>query len=358
MSSAFPYPMFTRWIYVCLGCWLASQPASMLAEETVDFRRDIRPILSNSCYACHGPDRQGQDNELRLDSDTAAYKSAIVPGDAEASALIERVTSQDLDQKMPPPASNRDPLSEQQIELLKRWVNQGAVYSSHWAYIAPRRAALPRVEHIEWPINEIDHFVLAQNEQRSVDQSPEADRTTLIRRLSFDLLGLPPSSDEVRRFCEDDSLGAFERLVDRLLDSQHFGERMAILWLDLVRFADTCGYHGDQHRSIDAYRDYVIDSFNANKPFNEFTIEQLAGDLLEQPSQEQLIATGFNRLLQTTEEGGAQPREYRAIYDADRVRNVSSVWLGSTLGCGSATITNSIRLRWEIFTALRRFSPM
>jgi hypothetical protein len=249
------------------------------------------------------------------------------------SPLVERIASDDLDIRMPPVSSNREPLTSAQVAQLKRWIDQGAAYADHWAYTPARRPAIPDVKDTRWPVNPIDHFVLAQNERRGVRQSGEADLATLVRRLNFDLLGLPPSADHVRTFVTDDSPNAYTEYVDRLLDSAHFGERMAMLWLDLVRFADTCGYHGDQHRNLDAYRDYVIDSFNKCKPFDQFTIEQLAGDLLPQPTQEQLIATGFNRLLQTTEEGGAQPQEYRAIYQADRVRNISSAYLGSTLGC-------------------------
>jgi hypothetical protein len=302
-------------------------------EEPIDFARDIRPILSNSCYACHGPDRQGQENDLRLDRRAAATEAAIVPGSAEASALIARISSDDPDLRMPPATSSREPLTDDQIALLKRWIDEGAAYTEHWAYTPPRRPPLPAVRDRHWPTQAIDHFILAQNDRRDVPQSPDADPATLIRRLHFDLLGLPPSPEDVRRFVADTSPGAYPQYVERLLESGHFGERMAIVWLDLVRFADTCGYHGDQHRNIDAYRDYVIASFNENKPFDRFTIEQLAGDLLPQATQEQLIATAFHRLLQTTEEGGAQPKEYRAIYQADRVRNIGAAYLGSTLGC-------------------------
>ncbi len=312
---------------------LSFADVSRADESLVDFAREIRPLLSDRCYACHGPDREGQENDLRLDVPALAVASAIVPGRAAESPLIERVTSQDPETRMPPPASKREPLSSAEIALLRRWIDQGAVYTDHWAYQPPSRPEPPSVERADWSTNAIDRFVLSQLEQHGVEPSGQADRRTRIRRLSFDLLGLPPTPRDVQAFLGDGGSDAYERLVDRLLESQHLGERLAMLWLDLVRFADTCGYHGDQHREIDAYRDYVIDSFNKNKPFDRFTIEQLAGDLLPSATREQIVGSGYNRLLQTTEEGGAQPREYRAIYAADRVRNISSVWLGTTLGC-------------------------
>jgi hypothetical protein len=312
---------------------LVAQPVAAAENETVDFARDIRPILSDSCYACHGPDRAGQENELRLDIRNSATASAIVPGSADTSPLIERLTADDPDVRMPPVTSHRVPLTADQVALVKRWIDQGAAYADHWAYNPPRRPPLPEVNQKDWPANPIDYFVLAQNERRGVRQSIEADPATLVRRLNFDLLGLPPSPADVHRFLANSSPRAYSKYVDQLLESVHFGERLAVLWLDLVRFADTCGYHGDQHRNVDAYRDYVVESFNGNKPFDQFTLEQFAGDLLPSPTQEQLIATGFNRILQTTEEGGAQPKEYRAIYQADRVRNISSAYLGTTLGC-------------------------
>jgi hypothetical protein len=304
------------------------------AEETqpVDFSRQIRPLLSNSCFACHGPDRNGQDNDLRLDVRDEALESAIVPGDSESSELLARLVSDDPDLQMPPPGVNTPRLSAEEIALVRRWVDEGAQFSTHWSYSTLQRPTVPQVDS-DWPLNPIDHFVFAQNQERSVAQAADADRRTLIRRLSFDLLGLVPNAKRVEEFVESDTAEAYEELVDELLESEHFGERMASFWLDLVRFADTCGYHGDQHRQIAAYRDFVIEAFNSNMPFDKFTVYQIAGDLIPNASQQQRIASGYNRLLQTTEEGGAQPKEYRAIYAADRVRNVSTVWLGTTLGC-------------------------
>jgi mono/diheme cytochrome c family protein len=310
----------------------AAEPVRAVAP--IEYARDVRPILADSCFACHGPDRAGQENDLRLDQPIAASDDApILPGRADESELIRRITSDDPAERMPPVESNRKPLSDQQIAVLRQWIDQGASYSQHWAYQVPVRPEVPAVHDSSWPINAIDRFVLAQNESRDVAQSGPATARTLVRRLSFDLLGLPPDPETAEAFLADPSPTAYASLVDQTLESQHFGQRLAVLWLDLVRFADTCGYHGDQHREIDAYRDYVIDSFNKNKPFDQFTTEQLAGDLMPGATPEQLVASGYNRLLQTTEEGGAQAKEYRAIYDADRVRNVTTVWLGSTVGC-------------------------
>jgi hypothetical protein len=232
-----------------------------------------------------------------------------------------------------PPASTGKVLSKQQIDLVRRWIEQGANYQKHWSFLTPTRPVLPKVRDQRWPRNAVDRFVLARLEAEGLKPSAMADRRVLLRRLSFDLLGLPPAPDEIDAFLADRSDRAYEKAVDRLLASTHFGERMALYWLDLVRFADTGGYHSDNHRDIALYRDWVIDAFNRNKRFDQFTIEQLAGDLLPGAGREQRIASGYNRLLQTTEEGGAQAKEYLAKYAADRVRNAGSVWLGLTLGC-------------------------
>ena len=304
------------------------------AADAVHYGRDIRPILADRCFACHGPDEGQREADLRLDvRESAVDLEAIRPGQAAASALIERVTTDAPDLQMPPPDAHKKPLTPAEIALLKRWIDEGAEYSGHWAYMPPARPAPPQVEGSTWSVNPIDRFVAAEHQRRGLRPAPEADRRTLVRRLSFDLLGLPPTAEQVDQFANDSSQRAYEQVVDRLLDSPHFGERMAVYWLDLVRFADTCGYHSDNHRDVAAYRDYVVDAFNNNKPFDQFTIEQLAGDLLPGSTIEQKIASGYNRLLQTTEEGGAQRKEYLAIYQADRVRNVSTVWLGTTLGC-------------------------
>ena len=224
-------------------------------------------------------------------------------------------------------------MTPDQVNLIKRWIVEGAQWKGHWAYLPPERPLVPTGPAGQAAENDIDRFILARLPDQRLEPSPEAGRSTLIRRLSFDLIGLPPTPDEVDAFESDEEPGAYERLVDRLLASPHFGERMAIFWLDLVRFADTGGYHSDNHRDLYLYRDYVIRAFNDNKPFDRFSIEQLAGDLLSGATDLDRIASGYNRLLQTTEEGGAQAKEYMAKYSADRVRNLSTVWLGATLGC-------------------------
>ncbi len=308
-----------------------SRPAR--SDGTVEFNRDIRPILSENCFFCHGPDKKHRDSGLRLDiRDEALAKEAIVPGKPEESELVERITSDDEFERMPPKKSTKR-LTNAQKELLKRWIAEGAEYQPHWAYVVPERAAVPAVKARERVRNPIDGFIIKALEAKKLAPSPEADRRTLLRRLSLDLTGLPPTPLEVAAFLGDADPQAYERQVDRLLDSPHFGERMAVPWLDLVRFTDTVGYHGDQNQRIFPYRDYVIAAFNENKPFDEFTIEQLAGDLLPDPTVVQLVASGFNRLNMMTREGGAQPKEYLAKYAADRVRTVATTWLGSTLGC-------------------------
>ena len=257
---------------------------------------------------------------------------AIVPGKPDESELVARVFEEDAEQVMPPPATHKT-LTPAQKELLKQWIAQGAEYQAHWAYVPPERPSVPTVRNTSWVRNPIDAFILSTLESKAIAPSPEADRPTLIRRLSLDLVGLPPTPEEVRAFERDTDPRAYERVVDRLLESPHYGERMAVPWLDLARFADTVGYHGDQGQRVFPYRDYVIDSFNRNKPFDQFTVEQLAGDLLPHPTTEQLVATGFNRLNMMTREGGAQPGEYLAKYASDRVRTVAITWLGSTMGC-------------------------
>jgi hypothetical protein len=298
----------------------------------VEFNRDVRPILSNHCFICHGPDNNLRKAKLRLDVEKDALAKVIAPGKLAESELYRRITSSDPDEVMPPIKHNK-PLSKAQVYVLKRWIEQGAQYEKHWSLIAPKKHDLPHVNKAGWVRNHIDRFILARLEREGVAPSPEADRRTLIRRLSFDLLGLPPAPEEVDAFLADNDPDAYERVVDRLLTSKHFGERMAVYWLDVVRYADTGGYHSDNHRDVYLYRDWVIDAFNRNMPFPDFAVAQLAGDLLPGATDEQRIASGHNRLLQTTEEGGGQAKEYTAKYAADRVRNFSTAWLGLTLGC-------------------------
>lgn len=311
--------------------------AATASAEPIEFNRDIRPILSNNCFVCHGPDNNLRKADLRLDSDKGldddrgGYR-ILVPGKPEESELYKRLVTSDPAKHMPPAKSKKE-LTKLQIELVRQWIAQGAKYQKHWSLLAENKVPLPEVKDKTWPINPIDRFVLNRLEKEALSPSPEADRRTLIRRLSFDLIGLPPSPKQVDEFLKDSDPRAYEKLVDRLLASQHHGERLALYWLDLVRYADTAGYHSDNPRDVYLYRDWVIDAFNNNMPFDRFTVEQLAGDLLPKPSAEQKIASGYNRLLQTTEEGGAQAKEYQAKYYADRVRNFSTVWLGLTLGC-------------------------
>jgi hypothetical protein len=303
------------------------------AEPPLDFNRNVRPILTDKCFACHGPDEKHRKGRLRLDDREAAIdKGAITPGRPNDSELFHRITANDPAERMPPAKSGKT-LSPAEVAILTRWIEQGANWSAHWAYVPPQRHPVPAVNDANWPVNWIDHFILARLEREGLTPSPDADRVTLARRLYFDLIGLPPTPEEVDAFRSSNDPNAYEALVDRLLASEHFGERMAVYWLDLVRYADTVGYHGDQDHHASPYRDYVIDAFNRNLPFDQFTREQLAGDLLPEPTVDQLIATCYNRLLQTSHEGGVQPQEYLAIYAADRVRNLSAVWMGATVGC-------------------------
>ncbi len=304
------------------------------AAKPVDFNRDVVPILAANCFKCHGPDKTARKAGLRLDVADVALKpaesgeAAIVPGKPDKSELVKRIFSTDDEERMPPPKSNKH-LTDAQRQTLRQWIAEGAVYKRHWAYVAPERPAVPEGE----TASPIDRFVLAKLREQKLVPAPEADRVTLIRRLYLDLIGLPPTPAQVAEFVGDTSPNAYEKLVDRLLASEHYGERMAMYWLDLVRYADSGGYHSDNERDVWLYRDWVIGAFNHNLPFDRFTTEQLAGDLLPDASEETRIASGYNRLLQTTEEGGAQAKEYTAKYAADRVRNFSSVWLGSTMGC-------------------------
>jgi hypothetical protein len=315
--------------------FVAALASARAADGTdrVRYNRDIRPILSDNCFQCHGPDKAQRKAGLRLDvRESALEQGAIVPGDLEGSELIWRVTTDDLDNRMPP-AQIHKTLSAEQKGLLRRWIEEGAEYEAHWAYLPVVRPPVPTPGYDSGALSPIDLFIRARLKKEGLEPAPEAGRATLLRRLSLDLTGLPPTPEEADAFINDASPLAFEREVERLLASPHFGERMAIPWLDAVRFADTVGYHGDQNQRIFPYRDYVIESFNENKPFDVFTVEQLAGDLLPDPTIEQLVATGFNRLNMMTREGGAQPKEYLAKYQADRVRTVSTAWLGATMAC-------------------------
>jgi hypothetical protein len=307
------------------------------ADDKIDFNRDIRPILSDNCFACHGPDKAKRKAELRLDTKEGLFGEVdgnypVVAGKVEKSEVYLRIAAEDEEERMPPKKTGKT-LTKQQVELIRKWIEQGAEHKGHWAYVKPERPAAPEAENDPFVRNAIDAFVAVKLKQNGLTPARGAEKVTLVRRLYFDLLGLPPTPEEVKAFVEDKSAGAYDVLVDRLLASPHFGERMAQHWLDWVRFGDTNGIHSDNPVNIWPYRDYVINAFNANKRFDQFTIEQVAGDLMENATLEQRIASGYNRLLITTEEGGAQPKEYTAKYGADRVRNVSAVWLGQTMGC-------------------------
>jgi hypothetical protein len=293
----------------------------------VSFSRDIRPILSDNCFSCHGPDASHRQADLRLDvRDDAMAAGAIAPGKPAESTLVSRINATDPDELMPPPESHKK-LDAKQRELLTRWIEEGAEYQKHWAYEKPVKPGVPA------GASGIDHLVRKRLAAIGLQASPEADRRTLIRRLSLDLLGLPPTPDEVAAFVADTRPDAYVFLVDRLLASPHYGEQMAIGWLDVVRFADTIGYHNDTPRNVWPYRDWVIRSFNDNQPFDQFTIHQVAGDLVPDANQETRVGSGFNRLLLTTEEGGAQAKDYEARMLTDRVRAIGAAWLGQTTGC-------------------------
>ncbi|MDA1159783.1 MAG: PSD1 and planctomycete cytochrome C domain-containing protein, partial [Planctomycetota bacterium] len=304
--------------------------------DNVDFNRDVRPILSDLCFTCHGPDANTREAELRLDQESAVFAKRdtplVVPGKPLESELIRRILSNDDDLRMPPPESKKQ-LTDAQKVVLQKWVEQGAKWAIHWAYVPPARVAPPAVKHHDAVLNDVDRFILQRVKAAGLAPSKHADEPTLVRRLFFDLIGLPPKLEDVDAYVTSNDPQKYEKLVDRLLSSKHFGERLAIYWLDVVRYADSNGYHSDEARQSAPYRDYVINAFNSNKPYDQFVVEQLAGDLLPEAGIEQQVASGFNMLLQTTSEGGAQAKEYLAKYMADRVRNTSQIFLGSTMGC-------------------------
>ncbi len=300
-----------------------------VASEPLRFNRDIRSILADKCFACHGPDAKTVEGDLRLDlRENAIESAAIVPGNPDESKLVQRVFSTDADELMPPTKAHK-PLTDRERQRLREWIDEGAEYEAHWAYTP----VLGNETNDPTKSTAIDRFISRRLVAAGVEPTPPADKVTLIRRLCLDLTGLTPTLAEVDAFVNDNSADSYEKLVDRLLDSSRYGERMAIYWLDLVRYADTVGYHGDQNVSQSPFRDYVIDAFNSNMPYDRFVREQLAGDLLPDATLMQRVASGYNRLNQTTEEGGSQAKEYLAIYFADRVRNVSQVFMGATLGC-------------------------
>ncbi len=323
---------------LCLAVGAVFIAASANSADRLSYNSDIRPILSENCFGCHGPDEHDRKAGLRLDvpqpeaSPTDSGLPAIVQGKPDESELVARIMDDDPDVTMPPPGSHKT-LSADQKEKLKRWIAEGAAYEPHWAYAPPSRPAVPAVENTRWPRNPIDSFILARLEQEGLTPSSEADRGTLIRRVSLDLIGLPPTRAEVEAFVADASPGAYEKLVDRLLASPHYGERMAVDWLDAARYADTNGYQVDRDRENWPWRDWVIAAFNANMPFDQFTIHQLAGDLLPNSTRDQRIATGFHRNTMLNEEGGIIAEEFLAEYTGDRVETTATVWLGQTFNC-------------------------
>lgn len=308
------------------------------AEPSIQFNRDVRPILTEYCFSCHGPDAKHAEGNLRLDLRESATKPdkfgnvTIAPGKPDESELIVRILSTDKDEMMPPPKTHKT-LSDKEKNTLKQWIAEGAAYQGHWSFIAPQKPATPAVKDASWPRNEIDRFILAKLETENLKPSPEADRRTLIRRVSLDVRGLPPTPQEVQQFLADSKPDAYERMVDRMLASPAFGERMAMWWLDGARFADSHGFQSDSQRYMWPWRDYVIKSFNDNKPFDRFTVEQIAGDLLPNATLEQKVATGFNRNHRMNGEGGSLEAEWLVENVMDRVETTSQVWLGLTMGC-------------------------
>ena len=323
----------------CLTWSVRSAPNQPTGADKVDFNRQIRPILAENCFKCHGPDEGARKSKLRFDMRAEALKPAksgkiaIVPGAPEKSEMIARVTTSDEDDRMPPLKKTGKKLTPLQIDTLRRWIGQGAPYATHWAYVKPAGPPLPPVKNLRWTRNPIDRFILARLEREGLKPSAEANRYTLVRRVSLDLTGLPPTLDEVDRFVRDQDAQAYEHLVDRLLNKKSFGEHWARMWLDLARYADSAGYADDPPRVIWAYRDWVIRAFNSNMPFDRFTLEQIAGDLLDDADEDDHIATGFHRNTMTNNEGGTNDEEFRNAAIVDRVNTTMSVWMATSLGC-------------------------
>lgn len=326
----------THALPLLLAASLGIAPAD--GEKPIDYNRDIRPILSDSCFTCHGPDAEARKADLRLDrkADALAERKggahAIVPGDADASDVVFRLEAEDDTVKMPPPDSGKS-ITPEQAALIRRWVEQGAPWSEHWAFTPPRRPPVPAVEASGPVRNPIDAFILSRLKAEGLSPSPEADRATLIRRLSLDLLGLPPTAAEVDAFLVDQAPNAYDRLVERLLSSPHYGERWGRIWLDAARYADSDGYEKDKPRSVWFYRDWVINALNRDLPYDRFIIEQVAGDMLPDATQGQRVATGFLRNSMINEEGGADPEQFRMEAMFDRMDAIGTGVLGLTVRC-------------------------
>ncbi len=318
---------------------LLALPLQGAVPERIDFQRDVRPILSDACFHCHGPDAETRMVGLRLDQKAGAFEARktgqpVVPGDPEKSQLWQRVNHKSPARIMPPPYSHKV-LTAEQKEILRRWIEQGAPWQDHWAYAKPLRPVMPSVKNASWPRNPVDRLLLARMEQAGLQPNEEAPKRTLIRRVAFDLTGLPPKPEEIETYLKDTAPGAYERMVDRYLASPHYGEHRARYWLDAARYADTHGIHIDNYREMWPYRDWVIQAFNRNMPFDQFTIEQLAGDLLPNRTLDQQVATGFHRCAPSTNEAGAIEEEFAAIYAKDRVDTTGAVWMGLTVGCAT-----------------------
>ncbi len=306
-------------------------------NSKVDFQRQIRPLLSDACFQCHGPDPQVRMAGLRLDLREDVFQARtsgapVVPGDPDNSLVFRRLTHEDANRRMPPAYSQKT-LSNDQIDLIRRWISQGAVWQQHWAFISPGRPELPQVKDTSWPRQDLDYFVLNRLEAKKLFPAPAAEKSRILRRVTFDLTGLPPTLEELDAFLADPSAAAYEKAVDRLLGSPRYGERMAAVWLDLARYADTDGYQDDEPRIMWRWRDWVVDVLNQNLSFDQFTVQQLAGDLLPEASPEQKLATGFLRNNRVNGEGGSIADEFRVEYAVDRVNTVSTAWMGLTVGC-------------------------
>ncbi|MEM8736822.1 MAG: DUF1549 domain-containing protein, partial [Planctomycetota bacterium] len=325
-------PLLAVFAVIWTVCALSS---SSFAEESsgrkIEFERDVRPILSDKCVHCHGPDSEHRQADLRLDQADSA-DCTIEPGDPDASELIARILADDADLLMPPPEAKK-PLTESEKATLIEWIRQGAEWKKHWSFEAPEQPSIPDDGAAGWSRNAIDRFVLARLEQEGFSPTDRASKTKLIRRLTYDLTGLPPTIEEVDAFLADTSSDAYEHLVDRLLASKHFGERMAVMWLDAARYGDTSVYHADGPRDMWAWRDTVVKAYNENMPFDRFSSAQLAAEYLPDASLDEKILGGFNRNNGTTDEGGAFAEEYRVEYCVDRVKTTSTIWLGLTMEC-------------------------
>ncbi|MEY5024925.1 MAG: hypothetical protein RLZZ244_453, partial [Verrucomicrobiota bacterium] len=350
----------SRWIRFALAFPLATSLIASPSPQTLSYNRDIRPILSDACFHCHGPDEKQRKGNLRLDLASEAVKPAksgaiaIVPGKPAESELLVRTDTSELDEIMPPPKAHKK-LSEAQKTLLRKWIEQGAVYEKHWAFVPLAPVEIPTVQNPSWTRNPVDNFILHRLEQEKLPPSPEASKATLLRRVSLDLTGLPPTPSEQNALLADSSPNAYESAVERLLASPRYGERMAVDWLDAARYADTNGYQIDRNRELWAWRDWVIQAFNRNLRFDQFTIEQIAGDLLPNPTREQRIATGFHRNHMINEEGGSIDQEFLAEYTADRVETTASVWLAQTFNCARCHDHKYDPISQKDFYALKAF---